>query len=896
MKIKIYYILFFILFSADIIYSQWIIQPTGTSYTFLDVSFSNQNTGTAVAIGSKIIRTTNGGLNWTEQPNGILANLFAVQMIDENTGYITGENYSIAKTTNGGTNWVLQIPAVSEHFWYLNFTSASTGYICGNNGSLMKTTNGGTNWTSLISNVTVRLNKIHFPTSLTGYAVGANGTIIKSTDAGNSWVQQTSGLSSTLYAVYFISGDTGYASGDSGKILKTNNGGLNWVQQTSNTAERLNDIQFFNNTGTIAGMTHTLLRTTNGGFNWIVQPHPNNADYYGVSFLTADFGYVTGDSGTILKTTTGGFSPPTVPALTSPPNNAQNISITPLLDWDTASYSISYSLEISTDTSFSNIIFDTAGIINSQHQVRTGLLSNNIKYYWRIRGVNAVGNGPWSAVWNFTTIVALPSAPNLLFPVNGAVNIPLNPTFDWDSISPAQYYNIQIAYDSSFSAIVEDITGIPVSNYSFTNSNLRNNTQYFWRISATNPAGTGPWAIPFKFSTIITFPPPPVLVIPVNGAVNVSITPLLKWWDDISAITYTLQVAKDSTFDSMVVNVTIPISQYTIPQNALVNFKKYYWRVRTTNSIGTGNWSAVWNFTTILSLPAAPVLLQPFNGATGIALTPLLDWDDNPFSTYRVQLSTDSLFPSQNLIINVGGLSSSQYNVSGGSLTNNATYYWRVNATNAAGTGEWSVVWKFTTIVSAPIAAPTLIAPPNGSINQTATPTLDWNDVFGANKYRVNVDVDSIFQNTPLIDTIVNISQFLIPNGKLSASTKYFWRVRAQNDGGVGPWSVTWNFRTGLIGINTISSIIPKSYKLYNNFPNPFNPSTKIHFDLPKPDNVQIIIFDMLGRQIITLADDNLNAGQYEVIWNGSNQASGIYFCRIITSQFTDTKKMVLAK
>jgi photosystem II stability/assembly factor-like uncharacterized protein len=897
MKIKIYFLSALILFSADVINSQWIIQPTGTSYTFFDVSFSDLNTGTAVAVGSKIIRTTNGGVNWTEQPNGILANLYSVQMIDNNTGYITGENGSIAKTTNGGTNWVLQTPAIVENFRGMYFINISSGYICGNTGTIMKTSNGGANWTALTSNVTAALTKIYFPSASTGYTAGFGGTILKTTDAGSTWTPQTSGVTNNLYAVYFINNDTGYTSGDDGKILKTTNGGLNWNLLTINSTERLNDIQFFNNKGSIAGLNHTLLRTTNGGNNWIIQPYPNNVDYYGLSLISADTGYACGDVGTILKTTTGGFSPPTVPVLTAPPNNAQNISITPLLDWDTASFAITYSLEISTDSLFTNTIFDTTGIINSQHQIRTGLLSNNIRYYWHVRGVNTVGNGPWSLMWNFTTIVALPLAPNLILPVNGAVNIPLNPSFDWDSISPAQYYSIQIAFDSSFSAVVEDITGIPVSNYTITSSNLRNNTQYFWRVSATNQAGSGPWSIPFKFSTIITIPPPPILVIPVNGAVNVSITPLLKWWNDISVINYTLQVAKDSTFDSLVVdNNTIAVSQYTIPQNILVNFKKYYWRVRTTNSFGTGNWSVVWNFTTVLSVPAAPVLLQPLNGATGIILTPLLDWDDNPFSTYRVQLSSDSLFNTSNLIINIGGLASSQYTVSGGSLTNNASYYWRVNATNSAGTGDWSVVWKFTTIVSAPIAPPTLIAPPNGSQNQTATPTLDWNDVFGATAYRVNVSVDSNFQNTSLIDTVVNISQFLIPNGKLSASTTYFWRVRAQNEGGVGPWSVIWNFRTGLIGINTISSIIPKSFKLYNNFPNPFNPSTKIHFDLPKADNVQIIIFNLLGQEISIAVDEFLSAGQYEIIWNGSNHASGIYLYRIITSQFTDTKKMVLAK
>jgi hypothetical protein len=89
-----------------------------------------------------------------------------------------------------------------------------------------------------------------------------------------------------------------------------------------------------------------------------------------------------------------------------------------------------------------------------------------------------------------------------------------------------------------------------------------------------------------------------------------------------------------------------------------------------------------------------------------------MNWDTVQYSqTFRIQLATDSLFTTSSLLINVGGLPVTQYNVPGATLSNNTQYYWRVNATNAAGTGPFSQIWKFRTVISPPVAAP-LISPP----------------------------------------------------------------------------------------------------------------------------------------------------------------------------------------
>lgn len=88
----------------------------------------------------------------------------------------------------------------------------------------------------------------------------------------------------------------------------------------------------------------------------------------------------------------------------------------------------------------------------------------------------------------------------------------------------------------------------------------------------------------------------------------------------------------------------------------------------------------------------------------------------------------------------------------------------------------------------------------------------------------------------------------------------------------------------------------PKSYKLFNNYPNPFNPSTEIKFELPEDAHVKIEVTNLLGEKVAILADGEKNAGVYSLTFNSGGLPSGIYFCRMVTGKFTSTRKMVLIK
>ena len=99
-----------------------------------------------------------------------------------------------------------------------------------------------------------------------------------------------------------------------------------------------------------------------------------------------------------------------------------------------------------------------------------------------------------------------------------------------------------------------------------------------------------------------------------------------------------------------------------------------------------------------------------------------------------------------------------------------------------------------------------------------------------------------------------------------------------------------------LVGIQPLGNGVPYVYRLAQNYPNPFNPSTKIAFDIPKAGIVNMVVYDLLGREVATLVNEFKQAGKYDVDFNALNLASGVYFYKITAGEFVDTKKMLLIK
>ena len=111
--------------------------------------------------------------------------------------------------------------------------------------------------------------------------------------------------------------------------------------------------------------------------------------------------------------------------------------------------------------------------------------------------------------------------------------------------------------------------------------------------------------------------------------------------------------------------------------------------------------------------------------------------------------------------------------------------------------------------------------------------------------------------------------------------------------------TASWNSDLGGCGLVTVSennNEIPANFSLSQNYPNPFNPVTNIKFSLPSSGMVKIVVFDLLGREVATLVNDEMSAGNYTVDFDASSLSSGVYFYRLDAGNFTQTKKMLLVK
>jgi hypothetical protein len=199
-------------------------------------------------------------------------------------------------------------------------------------------------------------------------------------------------------------------------------------------------------------------------------------------------------------------------------------------------------------------------------------------------------------------------------------------------------------------------------------------------------------------------------------------------------------------------------------------------------------------FDQVTGIPLKSRLKTPVNNATDISINTYLSWDTTEGATsYGLQVSLSSDFAST--ILNQEGIMENPFLLS--NLEINKTYYWRVNATNANGTGEWSNTWSFTTTSDADAlpSIPTLPSPPSDYLCYGNFISLYWSTASRATSYNLQVSLSPDFTTTFVSQSISTTTFYL---GNLSQNSTYYWRVSATNANGTSPWSNTWHFYTWL--------------------------------------------------------------------------------------------------
>jgi hypothetical protein len=289
---------------------------------------------------------------------------------------------------------------------------------------------------------------------------------------------------------------------------------------------------------------------------------------------------------------------PDPPVLISPPDSSVIPVTGQTFDWSDVPTATSYRIQISMSSNFGTTFLNTV-TTSSQYTHYSPAFQYGILYYWRVNATGPSGTSQWSSVWRVITSVALPLPPSL-YPVNRGkpVYVDSATIFDWSHVATATSYRIQIATSSGFpNPIINEVvydTLFIAPPYTFSNY-----TVYYWRVNASNSGGQGPWSASWNFTVMPGVPNPPTLISPANNSTNISLTPILKWLKTTGAINYRVQVSASPSFSNLIINTSLLDSLITIPPGKLSLNTKYYWRVNTSNSGGTSNWSDVWSFTTL---------------------------------------------------------------------------------------------------------------------------------------------------------------------------------------------------------------------------------------------------------------------------------------------------------
>ncbi len=697
-------------------------------------------------------------------------------------------------------------------------------------------------------------NRIAFGSNSDTYTVVGNaGIIMKTTNDGVDWAIQNSGTNVNLKDIY-IENNNGIAVGTSGTILRTTNGGNTWSSVNSGTTTNLTAVAFpSSNIGIVTGWNGLILRTTDGGVNWNSVAIPFTRSLYGISFADANNGIAVGDSGVGYRTTNGGVS-----------WNVQAIDDSLYISF----YDVSY--------------------INTSTAVASG---------WGgkiFRTTN--GGSTWTSI-GFTEFIRY--GVSFTDPDHGVVAGDLNTLVrttnggtTWEQAAVgtmATNFHCVRFYNSSIGVAVGEWGAIfRTSDGGVT-----------WQIITKGilPLGVNPDAV--NRNSLYS-----VQCINSNRAVISGSSEVLITndggvsWISVAMIGY--PILNDLNFANQ--NIGAMIGKDANAQGAFI--------LRTTNA--GSNWFIQYNNNSVtlngidLSTPthgvavgdAGKILMTTNGGQNWTEQAP-----PQPYDIYDVFL-VDSLIGYTagrygnilkttdggiswtqmytNFFYNLYGIAFSDANngiavgdsikvgVSYGLIlkTTNGGTTWSnqvldspllFDAVNFADNNNWYAVG--TSIGSQAMA-------PRGRIFRSENAGLNWYE-----------------QSIPFRSTrsILGISAF--DNNNLLA-VGFGGMVLGTINGG------------GTTSVHYIESDdTPNSYSLLQNYPNPFNPSTRIKYLISGISHITLKVFDLLGKEVAELVNEEKPAGTYEVMFDASGLSSGVYIYQIkVGNEFVETKKLVLIK
>jgi hypothetical protein len=332
------------------------------------------------------------------------------------------------------------------------------------------------------------------------------------------------------------------------------------------------------------------------GFQLIVPLNPNTTYYWRVSAINS-LGQASAWSPVWSLRTA--LQPP---SLSAPADSLLLDNKRPSFSWNSVSGATSYTLQVSTNGTFSSTSINTTTTATSY--AATADLAANTLYSWRVRTNGTNGPSLYSPTWTFTTGNPA-SIPGLSAPANNALTTNYTPVLDWGNASlPAgttfAYYQVQVATEPLFAAPIQDDTSqTSLTASQWTALDLASNSKFYWRVRSANSfngaVNFSAWSAVWTFRTALL---PPLSSLPENGSGVINLRPTLNWGAVLGVTGYTIQVSRNSAFTSLVINANpAGISNIYTPSSDLPTGIPLFWRVQSKGVNGPSNWSDVFTFT-----------------------------------------------------------------------------------------------------------------------------------------------------------------------------------------------------------------------------------------------------------------------------------------------------------
>ena len=600
--------------------------------------------------------------------------------------------------------------------------------------------------------------------------------------------------------------------------------------------------------------------------------------------------------------------PSGIPTLNLPANGATDIPTTTSLSWSPVAGAISYQVQVAASSGFTNPNIDSSNVTGNSLNISG--LAYSTPYYWRVRSVNAAGTSNWSASQSFTTEaepIIIPDVAILNAPANNASGIAIPTTLSWNAANNATTYRLQVSTSNFFTILVTDSSNI--TSLSLLVPGLKYSTQYFWRVKTYSRNGEGSWSVVRKFTTVaapVSPPAAPVLASPLNNTNGLSLAPTLSWNAAVNASTYQVQVATSSSFQAPITDLS-NITALSVPLSGLANNTQYFWRVRASNAVGTGNWSAVWNFTT-LAQPVALAGHWPMEDPAGTTLT-----DASGNGNHATTFGNPAF---------VTGRIGQALHLNGTNQFANVPSSVTLNPTTAITVAAWikpETSGSRQYILKKGVAADGY----EFSLTSSARVAFRYNQVSALNNYQLNstgshptdgqtwMHIAATFDGATMkiyLNGTLNKSQVFASAPAINANTEPL-SIGAQSNGtsrfqGDLDDARIYNVALTAAEISALATVpvarmsaALQTPATLEASPNPFRNVTQVHFTVPDPGEYAVILYNMEGNPVKVLKKGMARTGeQLTAEINGLLLRKGLYMVRVQSSKASQSLKLMLDK